>query len=189
MKKFLTLIILFIFICNDAQAVDNPSLDILKIIGGVIAGVEAGHILYLIGKKILVNKRSEEKIVVKTNFPPSVDNFLFFPEEKINTVFFTNRFEIVKEIALFTNTVEEQRVFITPEEKRIIDIFGKDYYYLVGLQYDKVGKPQKSKEYLLRSILIGIMVNESKDYLKKRFKMSEKDIEQALKLYKRKEKE
>lgn len=170
------------------RAAENPALDILKVSAGVLAGIEAVHLLYLLVKKISLSRKKTETpaIAMTTNFPPAksletvaMPLLPFAPHD-----FNTNRFEIPVEIAVRTNP-PVRLTNLTPSEQRDIELFGHDYYYLVGLQYDKVKKPEKAKEYLLHSLAIGMMMEESKAYLRTRFGMTESQIEQGIRMYKR----
>ena len=72
---------------------------------------------------------------------------------------------------------------LTEQEKQDIELFGRDYYYLVALAYFRVKKYNKSREFMLHSLAIGEKIVEGKQFLKKNFKFSDKDIEQGIKKY------
>lgn len=72
---------------------------------------------------------------------------------------------------------------LTEQEKQDIELFGRDYYYLVALAYFRVKKYDKSREFMLHSLAIGEKIVEGKQFLKKNFKFSDKDIEQGIKKY------
>jgi hypothetical protein len=192
MKRIIASIVLVFFITGETGprlcATKNPALDILKVSAGVLGGIEAGHLLYLLIKKIVISRKKTELSIMsmKTNFPPpkSLDTVAMPRPDFAPPSFATNRFEIPFIVAVATNPPSVLSN-LTPTERRDIDLFGRDYYYLVGIQYDKVKKPEKAKEYLLHSIALGLMETESRSYLKERFRMTDEEIRQGMRMYKR----
>jgi len=109
---------------------------------------------------------------VVSNVAVSVTNLVATITNKTNINYDTN-------LILTHNQITN----LTEQEKQDIKLLGRDYYYLVALAYFRVKKYDKSKEFMLHSLAIGEKITEGKEFLKKNFKFSDKDIEQGIKKY------
>jgi hypothetical protein len=72
---------------------------------------------------------------------------------------------------------------LTESEKQDLELFGKDYYYLVSLAYYKVGKADKSREFMFHSLAIGMRAEEGTRFLKEKFGLTDNDIIQGVRRY------
>jgi hypothetical protein len=119
-----------------------------------------------------------------TNLPASVTNVAVTP--KTNTVIAmppmtnTNRTPVS-----MTNKSAETNLLsihpsvlsnLTENEKQDIMLFGRDYYYLVSLAYYQVGKQEKSREFMFHSLAIEVRIEESTQFLKEKFHLSDAEI-------------
>lgn len=72
---------------------------------------------------------------------------------------------------------------LTENEKEDIRLFGPDHYYQVSLAYYKVKKMEKSREFMFHSLAIGIKVEEGTLFLKEKFKLTDKQIQEGVTRY------
>lgn len=168
------------------RANPNPALDILKIGGAVLAGVEAAHLLYLLATRPRARPPKEPDLVMRTNyFPPPPSPVTVPPPQPDPSTppLDTDLIPLPVEPPVAIPPPPSEPGPQVPEPPSEPDFLGPDYYYLVALQYHRIGKPEKAKEYLFHSIRLGLLVEESKSYLREKFGLSDRDIERGLRRY------
>ncbi len=94
-------------------------------------------------------------------------------------------FTVVTNRPLFTSTTTFSN--LTESEQEDILLFGPDYYYHVSLAYYKVKKYDKSREFMFHSLAIGIRIEDGTAFLKEKFKLSDKQIQDGVLRYKNSE--